>query len=64
MAPDPQLDVVTQLPRATEVPLAQLLELRLDRAVLAEAVRRVQATLDCPHEVLTAFSNFMSVHPG
>jgi hypothetical protein len=64
MAPDPQLDVVTQLPRATEVPLAQLLVLRLDRAVLANAVERVQATLECPHEVVTGFSNFVSVHPG
>lgn len=59
---DSELDIIAELPQVDDIPLSQLLA--LDRAVLTSALERVRMYLDQPQEAVTAFANFVSVHPG
>jgi FXSXX-COOH protein len=54
-----ELDVVTQLPKISDLATDELLS--LDRSVLANAIRRLWAMDEHPEEAVSAFGNSPSV---
>jgi hypothetical protein len=62
MPTNQELNIVTQLPKISELPTNELLT--LDRSVLANAILRLSAINEHPEEAVTAFANSPSPRLG
>jgi FXSXX-COOH protein len=62
MVPIPEPDVVTHLPKVTELPPDEWLT--GDGSVLSNAIRRLLAAADRPEEAISAFNNYPSQRVG